>query len=83
MSGDATAQVQAHLRDWFENEDAAALDAVCALAQAQPVDVAALLRWIDAQSDVEATARDLALRRVRRALGLPMMPGAPCRPFAR
>lgn len=83
MSSDATAPVQAHLRDWFEHEDAAALDAACALAQAQPVDVAALLRWIDAQSDAEAATRDLAQRRVRRALGLPMMPGAPCRPFPR
>lgn len=72
--------VQAQLQAWFDDGQAAALDQACALAQAGAVDVNALLSWLRDEVIAEEGARDLALRRIRRALGLPMMPGPVCRP---
>lgn len=77
---DDTARVQAQLQAWFDDGRSAALDQACALAQAGAVDVNALLCWLQDDAIAEDAARDLAIRRIRRALGLPMMPGPVCRP---
>ena len=77
---DPTAGVQAQLQIWLDDGQAAALDQACALAKAGAVDVNRLLSWLQDEVIAENTARDLAIRRIRRALGLPMMPGPVCRP---
>lgn len=75
----ATDTVCAALEPWLEDGSSESLDAACRLAKALPVDVDALLVWV---RDHETTAerRELATRRLRFALGLPVIPGPVCRP---
>lgn len=66
------------LADWLDDGDAAALDAACAFARREPVDVDALLRHV-ADYGAPREATDLALRRLRHAIGLPVVAGPVCR----
>ena len=74
-----TDRIKTLLEACFEG-DAAALDAACVAASDRATDIAELLRWLQEDAVAEPVALDLATRRLRRAMGLPMMPGAPCRP---
>lgn len=74
----ANAALEAILPRWLDDGEASALAEACALAKAQPVDVDALLRWV-AGYGATAQATDLAIRRLRFALGLPVIPGPVCR----
>ena len=80
---DVTREIQTRLLQWFDEGDTKALDAACALTKSAAVDIARLLQWLDHEAIADDAARDLATRRLRRALGLPMMPGAVCRPAPR
>lgn len=72
------AALHAHLEAWLDDGDRAALDAACAIARSEPVDVDALLRFVsDYGASPEATQR--ALRRLRFAIGLPVIAGPVCR----
>jgi hypothetical protein len=65
---------------WLEDGDRAALESAHMRAvQMKGIDVGALLEWIeDNRSD--ATRTELALRRMRHAVGLPVVAGPVCRP---
>ena len=63
----------------FDEEDSSALEQACALAAAQPLDIDALLAWLR-NCRAPPGPKDMATRRLRAALRLPAMPGAPCRP---
>lgn len=80
---DAAAELQALLQRWFDDGERSALDQACALAKSRAVRVDVLLSWLQDEVIAEDGARDLAIRRMRRALGLPMMPGPVCRPLPR
>jgi hypothetical protein len=73
-------ELQAALQRWLDDGDRAALEAAHALAtRIKGLDVGALLQWIDDHgSDLART--DLALRRTRHAVGLPVVAGPVCRP---
>lgn len=77
-ASDPTARVESALVAWLDDDDASALDAACRLAQALPVDVGALLAWV-ADYGAAPQPTELALRRLRFALGLPVVPGPVCR----
>ncbi|GAC1627485.1 MAG: hypothetical protein NVS9B10_16520 [Nevskia sp.] len=64
---------------WLDDGDRSALAQACALAKATPVDVDTLLAWVR-DHGAEPNAAELALRRLRFALGLPVVPGPVCRP---
>lgn len=67
-----------HLDRWFDEGERAALDAACALAAAEAPPLPELLAHIEhARAPVES--RRLAASALRWALGLPVVPGAPCR----
>lgn len=72
------AALHAHLAAWLDDADAAALDAACAIARDEPVDVDALLAFV-AGYGAERPLADLALRRLRFAIGLPVVAGPVCR----
>jgi hypothetical protein len=74
----ATARVQALLDDYFEVEDAGALAAAAALCRGAPVDVDAVLAHAR-RSGAPAATIARAVAALRKALGLPAVPGAPCR----
>lgn len=66
------------LAAWFDDENAAALEQAGRLAREQPVDIDWLLTWTrDYGGSAQATR--LALRRLRFALGLPVVAGPVCR----
>jgi hypothetical protein len=72
------AELAVPLRAWLEDRDATALDRACIWAKAHPFDVGALLQWVsDYGADEETTS--LALRRLRFAIGLPVIAGPVCR----
>lgn len=74
----ALAGIHDALARWFDNEDAAALEQAGLLAKRHPVDVDALLNWTrDYGGSAQATS--LALRRLRYAIGLPVVAGPVCR----
>lgn len=74
----ALAEIHAALVRWFDDEDATALDRAGTLARQQPIDIDALLNWTrDYGGNAPATSR--ALRRLRYALGLPVVAGPVCR----
>ncbi len=74
----ALAEIHAALARWFDDEDAAALDHAGTLARQRPVDIDTLLNWTrDYGGGPRATS--LALRRLRYALGLPVIAGPVCR----
>lgn len=70
--------LKAALSVWLEDRDAAALEQACAWVKTHPVDIAGLLDWL-AGYDGDREACDLAARRLRFALGLPVIPGPICR----
>lgn len=72
------AALHAHLEAWLDDGDAAALDAACAIARRDPVDVDALLNFVS-DHGAPRDATDLALRRLRFAIGLPVVAGPVCR----
>jgi hypothetical protein len=74
--------LHAALSRWLEDGDRAALETAHAQAlQMKGIDVGALLEWID-DHGIDSTRTDLALRRIRHALGLPVVAGPVCRPRA-
>ena len=75
-----TDHIKALLDAHFEDGDAALLEHACAAAPNSATDIAELLRWLQSDAVAEPEVLDLVTRRMRRALGLPMMPGAVCRP---
>lgn len=74
------AAITEQLERWFDEGERAALDEAGRLAAAQPVDIDALLHWVDTVRGPGPEARDLARRALRFALGLRVVPGAVCRP---
>lgn len=72
------ATLHAHLAAWLDERDAAGLDAACAIAKREAVDVDALLSFV-ADYGAERETTQLALRRLRFAIGLPVVPGPVCR----
>lgn len=82
IGDDADAAVIALLRAWLDEDDPSGLDRACALAAAEPVDVGALLDWVQAFRG-DPQRRRQALRALRAALRLPAVPGPVCRPAPR
>lgn len=74
--------VIAPLRAWLDEEDETGLDRACALAAAGPVDIAALLGWVEGFR-CDPQRRRQALRALRATLRLPAVPGPVCRPAPR
>lgn len=70
--------VLAQLDAWFDEGERAALDAACALASEGAIDLPALLRAVET-AKAPAEARRIAASALRYRLGLPVVPGAPCR----
>ncbi|WP_295684489.1 hypothetical protein [uncultured Nevskia sp.] len=71
-------ELKSALAAWFDDNDAAALEKAGRLAREQPVDIDWLLNWArDYGGSAQATS--LALRRLRFALGLPVVAGPVCR----
>lgn len=63
---------------WFDDGERAALDRACELAAVTPLDLPALLAWLES-APAPAEARRIAVSALRYRLGLPVVPGAPCR----
>lgn len=72
------ALLHAHLAAWLDDGDAGRLDAACAIAAREAVDVDALLSFVE-DYGAERPATERALRRLRFAIGLPVVPGPVCR----
>ena len=79
MADSTLDEITALLDRYFDEEEPGALEQACALAAAQPLDIDALLAWLRS-CRAPPGPKDLATRRLRAALRLPAMPGAPCRP---
>jgi hypothetical protein len=63
---------------WFDDDDVQALAAAADLCRKNPVDIDSILTYIRERAGTrDRTAT--ALREIRKALGLPVIPGAPCR----
>ncbi len=73
-----TREVQAVLSPYLDDGDSAALERACAMARDNPVDVDALLVWIQ-DYGAAANLSALAERRLRFAIGLPVVAGPVCR----
>ena len=71
--------ITAALDRFFETTDRAALEDACRLAASTVFDIDRLLAWLEA-APADDASKDLAVRRVRAAIGLPPLPGAACRP---
>jgi len=71
--------ITAALDEFFETADRAALDEACRAAQREVFDIDRLLAWLETAA-VDEAPKDLAVRRIRAAIGLPPLPGAACRP---
>lgn len=80
QSTDVTAQIMALLEVYFDEDDGDALDKACELAPHKSVDMPELLRWLQEDAVAEEEALTIATRKLRRAMGLQMIPGAVCRP---
>ncbi len=72
------AALHALLEAWLDDGDAAALDAACMIARRDPIDVDALLSFV-ADYGAPRETTQLALRRLRFAIGLPVVAGPVCR----
>ncbi|ROH90936.1 hypothetical protein ED208_08130 [Stagnimonas aquatica] len=67
------------LEPWFDERERAALEAACALAaDGGAIDLPALLHAVET-ARAPAEARRIAASALRYRLGLPVVPGAPCR----
>jgi hypothetical protein len=77
---DRTAEIKARFEACFDVDAVASIDEICAEAARSSTDIAELLRWLQQDAVAEPQTLTLATRRLRRALGLPMIPGAVCRP---
>lgn len=74
----ALADIHEALGRWFDDDDAAALEQACQRARMTAIDIDALLCWTrDYGGTAQATG--LALRRLRFAIGLPVVAGPVCR----
>lgn len=74
----ASEAIHEALTAWFDDEDTAALNRACVLAGQAALDVDQLLSWTrDYGGSAQATS--LALRRLRFAIGLPVVAGPVCR----
>lgn len=71
--------VTALVSRWLDDGDPEALTQACVLARSSPIDVDALLAWVN-DHGADPNATELALRRLRFAIGLPVVPGPVCRP---
>lgn len=71
--------ITATLDRFFETGDRAALDQACRVAARETFDIDRLLAWLESVP-VDDAPKDLAVRRIRAAIGLPPLPGAACRP---
>lgn len=73
-------ELQTALARWLDDGDRAELETAHRLAtRASGLDVGALLQWIDDHGD-DVVRTDLARRRIRHAVGLPVVAGPACRP---
>lgn len=61
-----------------EDEARSALDAACAAAHDARFDIAELFDWLQ-RYDADAALKQRAQTALRAALGLPLIPGPPCR----
>lgn len=77
---DITAQIKKLLETHFDEGDASVLDQACQLAAHKSVDMVELLRWLQEDAIAEDEPLTIATRKLRRAMGLQMIPGAVCRP---
>lgn len=77
---DITAQIKLLLEKHFEQDSDSALEEACTLASQKPVDMVELLRWLQEDAIAEEQPLAIATRKLRRAMGLQMIPGAVCRP---
>lgn len=75
-----TDHIKTLLEEYFDTGDDAVLTRACAEAKNSATDIAELIRWLKDEAVSEPEWLDLATRRIRHALRLPMMPGAVCRP---
>ncbi len=71
--------IQAALIRYLDFDEREGLEAACALAAHEPVDIAALLDWVQHYRCAPEN-RTQALRSLRAALGLKTIPGPVCRP---
>ena len=79
-AADITTQIKTLLEAHFDENDNAALEQACRLASHQSVDMPELLRWLQKDAIAEEEPLTIATRKLRRAMGLQMIPGAVCRP---
>lgn len=61
-----------------EDEERSALDTACAALRTTVVDMPALFDWLQAYA-ADGDRKRRAQAALRAALGLPLIPGAPCR----
>ena len=61
-----------------EDEPRSALDAACEAARSTRFDIAELFDWLQ-RFDADAALKQRANVALRAALGLPLIPGPPCR----
>lgn len=71
--------ITADLDRFFETADRAALDEACRVAAREVFEIDRLLAWLET-APADDAPKDLAVRRIRAAVGLPPLPGAACRP---
>lgn len=71
--------ITAALDRFFDTADRAALDKACRVAASEVFDIDRLLAWLET-APADDAPKDLAVRRIRAAIGLPPLPGAACRP---
>lgn len=80
MNPDITTQIKTLLEAHFDEDSAAALEEACRLAPHKQVDMVELLRWLQEDAIAEDEVLTIATRKLRRAMGLQIIPGAVCRP---
>jgi|GEM_PF-2815212 len=78
QSDDPTARAKTLLNAWFDDDDARALADAIELCRKQPIDIDAVLSHVRDKGGTRPQAA-VALREIRKAVGLPLIPGAPCR----
>lgn len=79
MGASALSRVQTALVGFLDEDRDEDLALACRLAAEMPLDIAALLDWVQRYRCAPEN-RTRALRALRSALGLPAIPGPVCRP---